>query len=43
MKRAKRCAVYAPADSVTDNPRDKVVFILDFFEELRRIAPPLKK
>ena len=33
----------APADTPADARRDKVVFIFNFFDELRRIAPVAKK
>jgi serine/threonine-protein kinase len=39
----ERFAVSAAAQSPTEAPRDKVVFIFNFFDELRRIAPVSKK
>ena len=36
----QRFAVLKAADEVTQARRDKVVFIFNFFDELRRIAPP---
>jgi len=33
----------ANADAPADAPRDKVVFIFNFFDELRRIAPAAKR
>ena len=38
----KRVAIAKPLDTAADK-RDKVVIILNFFDELRRLAPPVKK
>ena len=38
----KRFAVLKPAEE-TEVSRNKVVFITNFFDELRRIAPPAKR
>jgi len=38
----KRFAVVAAAEE-TEVRQDKVVFITNFFDELRRIAPPAKR
>ena len=39
----ERFAVSAAGEAQTEAPRDKVVFIFNFFDELRRIAPPAKR
>ena len=39
----ERFAVWASAESETEAPQDKVVFIFNFADELRRLAPPSKK
>ena len=39
----KRFAVLKTPEFQTESKVDKVVFILNFFDELRRIAPPPKR
>jgi len=39
----ERFAVAVEPESHTEAPHDKVVFIFNFFDELRRIAPVSKK
>ncbi len=39
----KRVAVLKAADEETELHRNKIVFITNFFDELRRIAPPSKR
>ena len=39
----ERFAVSAETETPADPPRDKVVFIFNFFDELRRIAPAAKR
>jgi hypothetical protein len=38
----RRFAILKAAEEEAEAPRNKIVFITNFFDELRRIAPPAK-